>query len=95
MKRVMFLLCGLCWFAFGLVTGAFAWRNLADDTGIQRSGFRILAPVSSGSVMIGLVHVMGFFLLAVSCIVIGLGLWVYSFESNPADGQKLEPPKQP
>jgi hypothetical protein len=45
--------------------------------------------------MIGLVHVMGFFLLAVSCIVIGLGLWVYNFESNPADGQTWEPPEQP
>jgi len=78
---------------FGSVMGVFLLQYLADGAGLQDSGFGfpIFSPVSSGSVLIGLVHIVGFFMLAVLCFVVGVGLCLRGFESKPDNTRKLEP----
>lgn len=80
MKRVLFLLCGLCWIAFGIVAGVFGCRLLFSGGDSQPSILQILAPVSSGSVLLGLVHLAGFCALAAFGILVGIGLCSYFFE---------------
>jgi hypothetical protein len=93
MKRAMFLFCGICWLAFGLAAGVFAWRYLADGGGMQSSGFLFFAPMLTGSVLLGLLQLTGFFALIVLCFAIGIGLLLRGLESSQSSEQKLK--KQP
>jgi TRAP-type C4-dicarboxylate transport system permease small subunit len=97
MKRAMFLFCGLCWFMFGLGVGIFSFRYLASGAGSQDSIFvlQIPSPVSSGSILIGLVHIVGFFMLTILCLAIGAGLFLHGLVPHQSDEQTLEPPKHP
>jgi hypothetical protein len=73
MKRVrgaMFMLGGICWIAAALVFGFFVVQYIAQGAGLQ---FWPLA-ISSGSVLIGLVHVIGFVSAAGLCFAVGVGL---------------------
>jgi len=56
--------------ACGIVAGMFA-LDVGDS---QIPILRILAPVSGGSVLIGLVHVAGFCALSFFCFLLGVGL---------------------
>ena len=82
MKRLLFLLCGLCWIASGIVAGVFGCRFVFAGGGSQTSGLQILAPVSSGGILLGLVHLVGFFALSAFCLLVGMGLCSYSFEPS-------------
>lgn len=94
MKRPMLIFCGLCWLAFGLVTAVFLWRYLACGAGLQESAANNLFfhPVSSGSVFIGLLHATGFFVLAVLCFLIGLGLCLFGIEPSDRDDSEEASP---
>jgi hypothetical protein len=82
MKRVLFFLCGLCWIAFGIVAGLFACRFLFDGGDSQVSILQIFAPVSAGSVLLGLVHVAGFCALSAFSFLVGVGLCSGFFETS-------------
>jgi hypothetical protein len=87
MKKVMFIFCGLCWFVFGLGFGAFLLLYLFGGAGLQEFSFGIFIPtISSGSVLIGLVHVVGLFMLSLLCFVIGIGLCSHGFECRRDHG---------
>lgn len=85
MKRVLFLLCGLCWIASGIVAGVFGCRFLFDGGDSQTSILQILAPVTSGSILVGLIHTVGFFVLSSFCFLVGIGLCSYCFEPRKDD----------
>ncbi len=68
MRAAVFLVGGLCWFAAALFFGTLAWAYLGDD--LQ---FFALS-VSSGSALIGLIHVLGFTVGAGVCFAMGAGL---------------------
>jgi hypothetical protein len=70
MKRALFLIGGTCWFLFALGFAAFLVRYIAQGAGLQFFG----PPVASGSVLLGLVHVVGFAMAVVLCFAIGAGL---------------------
>jgi hypothetical protein len=98
MKRAMFFICGVCWFAFGAGFGLFLLQYAANGAGLQDVGPRWLIPgqaVSPGSVLVGLVHVVGLFTLSAFCFVVGIGLCLrgsVSFPENPSG--KTEPPER-
>ncbi len=68
-KSTMMVVCGLCWLAFALAIGLFLLPYIAEGAGLQIFGFG----VSSTSVLIGLVHVVGFVAAGSLCFVIGVG----------------------
>jgi hypothetical protein len=85
MKRVLLFLCGLCWIVAGIVAGVFGCRFLFDSGDSQTSILQILEPVSSGSVLLGLIHVVGFCALSGFCFLIGIGLCSYIFDQKRDD----------
>jgi hypothetical protein len=82
MKRVLFLLCGLCWIAAGIVAGFFGCRFVFFGGDSQTSILQILTSVSSGGVLFGLIHLVGICALSAFCFVIGIGLCSYFFEPS-------------
>src|ERR1017187_3665209 len=97
MKRVVFIFCGLCWLGFAVAAGILSWRYLLGGADSQDSVFalKILSPVSSGSILVGLVHLVGFLMLTLLCLAIGAGLFLHGLVAHQSDEQKLEPPKHP
>ena len=97
MKRVMFVFCGLTWFLSGLVVGVFSLSYIAGGAGSQDSVaiLRIFSPVSSASILVGLVHAVGFFALTVFCLLIGVGLFFHGLVPHDSGDHKLEPPNSP
>jgi hypothetical protein len=75
MKRALFLLAGILWilFAFGFLF--FLYEYLVQGAGLQ---FWIPV-VSSGSVLIGLVHFVGFCAASLLCFAVGAGCWARGF----------------
>ena len=61
---------GVLWLCFALGFGAFLVRYIGDGAGLQFFG----GPVSSGSVLLGLVHLIGFGTAILLCFAIGVGL---------------------
>jgi len=96
MKRAMFIFCGLTWFLFGLFVGIFSLRYLVGGAGSHDSVAipQIFSPISSDSILVGLVHVVGFFTLTVFCLLIGVGLFLHGLIPVERDDQKLEPQKK-
>jgi hypothetical protein len=92
MKRAMFIFCGLTWFLFGLFVGIFSLGYLVCDTGSRDSVeiLQIFSPISSGSILVGLVHVVGFFTLAVFCLLIGAGLFLHGLVPAEPNEHKLD-----
>lgn len=90
MRRPVYLFCGVCWLAFGLVTVLFLWGYLADGAGLQEPAVNnpFFNPVSSGSVLIGLLHAAGFFVLAIFCFLVGLCLCLLGIEPREHDDHK-------
>jgi hypothetical protein len=70
MKRAMFLIGGVLWLGFALGFGAFLVRYLSGGAGLQFFG----GPVSSGSVLLGLVQLVGFGTAVLVCFAVGVGL---------------------
>src|ERR1035441_5848539 len=96
MKRAMFIFCGVTWFVFGLFVGIFSFRYLVGGAGSQDSVaiLQIFSPISSGSILVGLVHVVGFFTLTVFCLLIGVGLFLHGLVPAERDEHKLEPDRK-
>lgn len=88
MKRALFLVCGLCWFMFGLGFGFFLVQYLAQGAGLQDFGPAwpvFNQAITSGSIMMGMLHGMGLFLASAFCFVVGLGLFSYGLASRRDD----------
>lgn len=69
-RATVFMIGGLCCFAFALLFGLFVWQHLSGSAGLH---FFALS-VSSGGVLIGLIRVLGFSAGAGLCFVVGVGL---------------------
>jgi hypothetical protein len=71
MKRALFIAAGILWmlFAFGFLF--FLYEYLVPGAGLQ---FWIPV-VSSGSVLIGLVHFVGLCATSLLCFAVGVGCW--------------------
>jgi hypothetical protein len=81
----MFLVCGICWFAFGLGFGLFLLQYVGHGAGLQDLGSRWLISsqaVSPGSVLVGLIHVAGLFTLSAFCFIVGIGLSLHGLVSH-------------
>jgi hypothetical protein len=86
MKRPLYLFCGLCWLAFGLFIGAFVFQYLAEGAGLQESRFFLLIfyPLfSSGTIVLGLMHLIGLSMLSLLLSAIGLCLCLRAFDPPP------------
>ena len=84
MKRAMFLIAGACWFLFALGFGIVLLQYIGQGAGLQFFGWMF----STGSVLIGLVHVVGFVIAAVLCFAIGAGLLARGFVRAGEDVEK-------
>ena len=72
MKRVLFLVAGVVWMLF-----AFGFLFLLYEYLVQGAGLQFWIPdVSSGSVLIGMVHFVGLCAASLLCFAVGAGLWV-------------------
>ncbi|HWC58560.1 MAG TPA: hypothetical protein VHC44_02625 [Verrucomicrobiae bacterium] len=81
MKRAMFLMGGVLWLCFALGFGAFLVRYISSGAGLQFFG----GPPSSGSVLLGLVQVVGFSTAILICFAIGAGLCARGMVGKEAD----------
>ena len=70
MKRAMFFIGGMLWLCFALGFGALLIRYISGGAGVQLFD----GPVSSSSVLLGLVHLVGFGAAILLCFAIGAGL---------------------
>lgn len=73
---------------FGAGFGFFLLQYMANGAGLQDVGpllpfFR--PPVSSESILIGLVHSVGLFMISALCFVIGIGLCLHGISSCQDD----------
>jgi hypothetical protein len=73
----MLVVAGLCWIAFAALSGLVLFQYLIGGAGLQVFGF--FFGVSSTSVLVGLVHFMGFTAGSCLCFVIGVGLCAHGF----------------
>jgi hypothetical protein len=86
MRKTLYLFCGLCWLAFGLFVGLFVVQYLAHGAGLQESGyyFLIFLPYfSSGSIVLGVMHLIGLAMLSLLLTAIGLCLCLRAFDPPP------------
>ncbi len=90
MKRVLFLVFGGLWFLFSIGFLCLLVQYIAEGAGLQ---FWIPV-VSSGSVLIGLVHVVGLCTAAVLCLAVGSGLCAHDLVPErgrePVEEQRSE-----
>jgi hypothetical protein len=70
MKRLLLVMAGMCWVLFALGFALFLVRYIAEGAGLQL----YIPVVSSGSVLLGLVHVAGLCMASFLCFAIGSGL---------------------
>jgi hypothetical protein len=71
----MLVIAGLCWIAFAVVICLFLYGYLVGGAGLQLFGF--FFPVSSTSILVGLVHFVGFAAAAFLCFTVGVGMLAY------------------
>jgi hypothetical protein len=85
----MFVVGGLCWFAAALFLAVFACSYVADGAGLQ---FFALS-VSPGSVLLGVMHLLGFTAGVFLCFAIGVGLCVHGLVPPPRTEprQRIQP----
>ncbi len=84
MKRALLLMGGLCWFLFALGFGFVLTQYVAQGAGLQFFG----PAMSSGSVLMGLIHVIGFAMAALLCFAIGAGLFasgLHPYQKNQSE----------
>ena len=93
----MFIFCGVVWFLFGLFVGALSLRFLAGggSLGDRVALLRIFNPVSSGSVLLGLIHLVGLCGLTILFLAIGMGLFLHGWHSTGKRGREAAAQKKP
>ena len=67
-KRLVLLFCGICWFLFGAGFVLLMVQYVGGLVGWELFGLAI----SSGSVLLGMAHVIGLFAGMVLCFAIGV-----------------------
>ena len=85
-KSTLLVIAGLCWIAFAVLICVFLYGYLVGGAGLQAFGF--LFPVSSGTVLVGLVHFVGFSAAAFLSFVIGVGLCALGVVPAPEHKKK-------
>jgi hypothetical protein len=80
-RKTLQLLGGLISLAAGVGFAFFLIQYFLDGAGLQYFG----PAVSSGSILLGLVHVVGLFLASVLCFVLGIGLCADGLVPYPKD----------
>ena len=76
---------GISWIAAAFVFGLFLLQYLAQGAGLQCVPF----VVSSGSVLVGLMHVVGFVSATVLCFVVGVGMCAHGVVPPPATRKQV------
>ena len=84
LKRAVFLIAGACWLLCAVGFGFILLQYIEQGAGLQYFGWMF----SSGSVLIGLVQVVGFVIAAFLCFAIGLGLLARGFVTARDDAEK-------
>ena len=95
MNRAMFIFCGVCWLGFALAIGIISWPYLVGGAGGDSGFFFQLFAVTSGSVLLGLAHVVGFAALMLLCFAIGLNLLLRGLYPEPTPNRATESQKLP
>ena len=72
-RTALFMAGGTCWIAAALVFGSLLFQYVTQGAGLQV----ILFPLSSGSVLFGLVHVVGLMTAIALCFAVGTGLFAH------------------
>ena len=85
-RRILQLLGGLTSFAVGVGFAFFFIQYLREGAGLKYFG----PGVSSGGVLMALVHVVGLFLAFVLCLVLGIVLCAYSLVPYPKDEKQVK-----
>jgi hypothetical protein len=85
-KSTVMVVAGALWLAIALLLGLFLFQYLIGGAGLQV--FDFLFGVSPGTVLIGLVHFVGFSAAACLCFVIGAGLCVHGLALAPEGKEK-------
>jgi hypothetical protein len=84
LNRVIYVVGGVLWILFSVGFGVILFKYIARGAGLQSIG----GPVSSGSVLLGLVHLTGFVVAAVICFTIGAWLCARGVVSDEAHEQQ-------
>jgi hypothetical protein len=84
LRGTTFMLAGTCWILAALVLGAFVLQYIAQGADLPVLAF----VVSSGTVLVGLVHVVGFVSAAIVCFMIGVGLCAHGLVPPPPAQKK-------
>jgi hypothetical protein len=71
-KSTALVIGGVCWIAFAVLICVFLYGYLNDGAGLQVFGFFL--PPTSTTILVGLVHFVGFGAAAFLCFTIGVGL---------------------
>ncbi len=74
-KSTMMVIAGFCCLALAAFFCVFLYQDLVGGAGLRVFG--LFSPVSSTTVLFGLVHFVGFVAGACLCFVIGAGLFAY------------------
>jgi hypothetical protein len=82
----MLVIAGLCWIAFVVLICLFLYGYLTGGAGLQVFGF--FFPVSSTTILVGLVHFVGFAAAACLSFVIGVGLCAHGIVPAPEPEKK-------
>jgi predicted RND superfamily exporter protein len=88
-KSTMMVIAGFCWIAVALAIGLFLFGYLAGGTGLQMRPF--LFPVSSTTVVFGLIQFAGFVAAACFCFAVGVGLCAYGIHPAPKAEKRTAP----
>ena len=83
-RATIFLVGGLCWLAASLFFVVTAWAYVKDGAGL---GFFALS-ISSGSVLLGMIHLLGFGIGAFFCFAIGVGLCAHGLVPPQAETRR-------
>ena len=81
LKSTLLVVVGLGWILMAIFTGLILFEYLVGGAGLQVFGF--FFAVSSTTILMGLVHFVGFAAAAFLCFVIGVGLCAHGLVPAP------------
>ena len=87
-KSTLMVVAGLCWFTVALGIAFLLLQYLAEGAGLQVFGF--FFGVSSTTVVIGLVHVVGFAVAAFLSFGIGASICAHAFVPHSKREQRVQ-----